>query len=274
MMMARLSGIGIKGRAKLSRVLQKNPDILTAPIVSACLKISPIQANLLLARWNQSGWAKRVKRGTYIPVPVEASSPDVTLAEPFMIAHSLYKDGYVGGFSAVKHWDLSEQIIETTYYFTTKKIRDHDPKHGAFKFKIKTIKPDKMFGLKSIWYGSQKISISDPSKTIVDILNDPKLVGGMTIVYDIFKEYLESKYCDLPLLLDYAKKMKNKTILKRLGFMLETKFETIPEIFKNLDNEISTGHSKYDPLLKCDFIVEKWMLKVPESWKREYDRKK
>lgn len=271
--MVKLSGLGMKSRERLSKVLQKNPNFITAAAVSSVLAIPLIEANKILSRWYQHGWVQRVKRGAYIPIPLEANNPEMTAVDPFVIAHSIYKEGYVGGFSAVKHWDLCEQIIETTYYFTTKQVKDHDPIHGAFKFKVKTIKPEKMFGLKSIWYGSQKISISDPSKTIVDILDDPKLVGGMTIVYDIFKEYFDSEHCDLKKLLSYAEKMKNKTILKRLGFMLETKFDIFPEELKNLNKNISSGYSNYDPQLKCNVIIEKWKLQVPESWKREYDRK-
>lgn len=268
------SGIGTKSRIKLSKVLEKNSNIITATDVATSLNLSLKEANLLLSRWYQGGWVQRIKRGTYIPVPVEANNLNMTLVEPFVIVHSIYKDGYIGGFSAIKHWDFSEQIIETTYYFTSKQLKDHMPTYGNFIFKIKTVKPEKIFGLKSIWYGSQKISISDPSKTIVDILNDPKLVGGMTIVFDIFQEYVESEHCNLPQLLTYAEKMNNKTIFKRLGYMIETKFKTIPAGLENLEKKISMGYSNFDPLLRCDWIIEKWKLRVPESWKREYDRKK
>ncbi len=272
--MVTFSGIGAKNRANLSKVLEDNSNILTADAVAASLNLPLKEASRLLSRWCNGGWVRRIKRGTYVPFPVEATNLNMALIEPFVIVHSIYKDGYIGGFSAIKHWDLSEQIIETTYYFTTKQVKDRNPTYGNFKFKIKTVSPNRIFGIKSLWYGSQKVSISDPSKTIVDILNDPKLVGGMTIVFDLFQEYLESEHCNLSQLIAYAEKMNNKTIFKRLGFMIETKSETVPMELENIEKKISTGYSNFDPLLECDHIIEKWKLKVPESWKREYDRKK
>ena len=138
----------------------------------------------------------------------------------------------------------------------------------------KTVKAAKMFGLKAIWIGSKKSNVSDATKTIVDILNDPKLVGGMSIVYDIFKEYCESEYCDFQKLLDYCHKMENKTIFKRLGFMIDTKMAIIPKEINSIEKLISTGYSNFDPLIKKNHIIEKWKIKAPVSWVEEYDRKK
>ena len=32
-----------------------------------------------------------------------------------------------------------------------------------------------MFGLKSVWWGQVKVSVSDSTRTILDMLNDPRL---------------------------------------------------------------------------------------------------
>ena len=133
---------------------------------------------------------------------------------------------------------------------------------------------NKIFGTKTLWYGSKKVKVSDPTKTIVDILDDPKLSGGMSVVYDVFNEYIESEYCDFNLLLKYAKRMNNKTILKRLGFMVDVKLNKVPKELINIREDISSGYSDFDPTVNSKSIIEKWKLKVPTSWKAEYDRKK
>ena len=130
----------------------------------------------------------RIKRGAYIPVPIDSTSSNVVTEDPFLIAELLYGPGYIAGFSAVKHWDFSEQIIETITYFTIKKVKHRNPSHGGIPFKLKTIIPQNLFGLKTLWVGSKKIKISDPTKTMIDFLDDPKLVGGMSIVCDFFAE--------------------------------------------------------------------------------------
>lgn len=272
--MSGLAGIGKTGRTRLSKVLESNPRVITSATVVKILNLSSKEASRVLSRWCKNGWLYRVKRGIYIPVPIDSTSSNIILEEPFVIAESIYHPGYIGGFSAIKYWDLSEQIIETVYYFSTKQLKERNPIYGSIKFKIKTIKNDKMFGTKTIWYGSKKVKVSDPTKTIVDILDDPKLVGGMTVVYDIFNEYIETEYCDYEMLINYVDRMNNKTIFKRLGFMIDVKFNEIPKEFEDIKEKISSGYSNFDPLVKCKFIIEKWKLKVPISWKKEYDRKK
>jgi len=272
--MTKLAGIGKSARQKLSLVLERNPVVIKSGFVSEVLNITLPDASQLLAGWSNNGWLYRLKRGSYVSVPLDSTSGDAVLEDPFLIAELLYQPGYIGGFSAVKHWDLSEQIIETIYYFTTRQVKDRSPKHGMTKFKIKTLTTSKMFGTKTIWYGSKKVKVSDPSKTIVDILDDPKLVGGMTVVFDIFSEYINSDYCDFDKLYKYSLKIGNKTVIKRLGFMMDVKLDFIPVALENIQEDISSGYSNFDSVVKCDLIVEKWKLKVSSSWKREYDRKK
>lgn len=43
---------------------------------------------------------------------MDSTTSEILIEEPFVIADSLYRPGYVAGFSAIEHWDLSEQIIE------------------------------------------------------------------------------------------------------------------------------------------------------------------
>ena len=272
--MDNFAGIGKIGRTRLSKVLECNPRVITSATVVEILNLSPKEASKMLSRWCKNGWLYRVKRGVYVPVPIDSISSNITLEEPFVIADSIYHPGYIGSFSAIKHWDLSEQIIETIYYFSTKPLKERNPVYGSTKFKIKTVKENRIFGTKTIWYGSKKIKVSDPTKTIVDILDDPKLVGGMSVVYDVFKEYMETEHCDFKMLLNYAERMNNKTILKRLGFMIDVKFNEIPDEFTDIKENISSGYSNFDPIINCKLIVEKWKLKVPTSWKKEYDRKK
>ncbi len=78
-----------------------------------------------------------------------------------------------------------------------------------------------MFGFKVLWRGQVKIFISDPSRTILDFLVNPAFAGGVRSVLDMFKNYLKSEYKNTPLLIDYAKKLANGAVFKRLGFLLE-----------------------------------------------------
>lgn len=272
--MIRLSGIGSKSRKRLKAVIEASNGVLIPELVSRILSLSRSESARLLSRWHNAGWLKRVKRGVYCPVPLESDPNEMAIEDSWLIAESLFSPGYIGGFSAIKHWDLSEQIFESTVYLTTNLVTKRKPVFSSIKFKLKTIKPYKNFGSKTVWRNSTKVKVSNPTKTIVDFLDDPVFGGGMRVTEDFLIEYWKSKYKDIDLLIQYAKKMKNKTIFKRLGFLLETRSLVDSDIIEFLRRNISSGYSEFDPSMKNKHILRRWNLKISRSWKKEYDRKK
>jgi hypothetical protein len=65
--------------------------------------------------------------------------------------------------------------------------------------------------------------------------------------------------------------MKNKTIFKRFGYLMENigLNEMIDKY--NLTDKISAGYSTFDPGVKNKSIVRKWKLWIPEIWKNKND---
>ena len=94
------------------------------------------------------------------------------------------------------------------------------------------------------------------------------------MVQDFFMEYWNSEHRDLKLLIRYGKRMRNKTIFKRLGFLLEINELVDNHIIKSLQNKISAGYSAFSPSTKSKFFIRKWNLKVSPMWKEEYDQLK
>jgi len=114
-----------------------------------------------------------------------------------------------------------------------------------------------------------KVDVSDPTRTIVDLLSDPALGGGIRPVSDMFLSYMKSKHKDTKLLVEYGKRLGNRALFKRLGFLAERfapkKSELIDECMINL----SKGNAKFDPKLVCKRLVKKWRLWIPASWREE-----
>ena len=270
----KIKGIGSVYRKKLTKVISSSEGIFTPNIVAKTLGVSRQEAGRVLSRWSKQKWVKRLKRGVYVPVTLEDETGELTDEDPIVLVEQLFHPGYIAGFSAVKHWDLSEQIFETTTYFTSRRVKDCSPTVGTHKFQLKTIRNSKIFGIKFMWIENKKIPVSDPTKTIVDLLDDPTIVGGMRIVRDIFCEYKESKYYDLQLLISYAERLGNKTGIKRLGFLMEILGLKQEIVDLDMFNKISKGYSLFDPMLKNPFIIRRWNLRVPKNWRAEYDRKK
>ena len=261
----------IKGTAfrhKFAAVMAIAKGIVTPTIVSNTLNIPNQEAGRILSRWSTQGWVKRIKYGVYIPLPVEDPSGKATMEDAWVLADRLFTPGYFSGFSAIKYWDFSEQIFETTTFFTTKKVSNRHPVIGNTRLYLKTISPYKIFGTKTVWQENVKLQVADPTKTIVDALDDPSSSGGMRFVKDVFMEYKKSEFYDMEKLVLYAEKMHNKTIFKRLGFLLESLdlYDVVEKY--DLRNKISSGYSMFDPRVKSTVIIRRWNLKIPDSWKK------
>ena len=88
-------------------------------------------------------------------------------------------------------------------------------------FLLRTISERSLFGLKLVWRGQVKVSVSDPTRTVLDMLSDPRLGGGLRPTVDLFRRYLRSENSDLYLLIEYGERLGNGAVFKRLGFLLE-----------------------------------------------------
>ena len=233
------------------------------------LDVSRVAAAKKLARWASKGWLSRVRRGLYVTVPLESRTADVALEDPWLIVDRLYAPCYIGGWSAAEHWELTEQIFRTIVVMTTQKPRDRSPIIKATSLLLRTVQEKAMFGLKSVWRGPVKILISDPSRTILDVLNDPLLGGGLRSTTDFLVNYLKSVNRDLDLLIDYADRLGNGAVFKRMGFLLQRLIPEEKEMIEACRKRMTTGNARLDPALDCDRLVTRWRLWVPAGWARE-----
>lgn len=58
-------------------MLGSNYSVITTQLVSETLEMLVQELGRLLSRWNKSSWIKRIKRGAYIPVPLESTASKV-----------------------------------------------------------------------------------------------------------------------------------------------------------------------------------------------------
>ncbi|MDC0980414.1 type IV toxin-antitoxin system AbiEi family antitoxin domain-containing protein [Bdellovibrionales bacterium] len=270
--MSELSGLGPKSRERLSRVLRATKGTITPKEVAKALGLTEKRSSILLSYWNKQGWVKRVQRGLYIPIPIEASSKDISIEDPWLIAMRLYAPCYVGGWSAVEYWDFTEQIFNSVMVITSKRPNNRNPNIDGINFKLKSIPKEKIFGLKTEWRGKAKVKISDPSRTMTDLFVDPSIGGGIRPVRDAFKNYLKSKNKNINLLIKYCKQLKSGTAFKRLGLLLEMDAPEELDAIRICKKNITQGYSKIDPSLKCEKIITRWRLRIPTSWSKELSK--
>ena len=265
-LMGALTGIGKLDRERLAAILRGTKGTVSVAEAAGILDVGPTDAAKMLSRWHKKGWLSRVKRGLYVPVPLEARSSNVPLDDPWQIAATLYAPCYIGGWSAAEHWDLTEQLFRTTVVMTQLTPRNRNPVIKGTAFLLCSISEKKMFGLKTIWRGQVKVSVSDPTRTVLDLLAEPRLGGGIRSVGDMLANYLRSEAKNLELLIDYAGRLGNGAVFKRLGYLLEQNAPNETAAIEQCAKRLTKGNTRIDPKLPAERLVSRWRLWVPEIW--------
>jgi predicted transcriptional regulator of viral defense system len=253
-------------RARLASVLRAAKEVVSVDITTKNLGIERREAAKLLSRWREQGWLRRIGHGLYVPVPLDLAGSEQVVADPWVLVPTLFGECYIGGWSAAHHWELTEQLFNETLVFTTRRVTlNHVTAQGA-AFLLHYIKPKRLFGLKTLWRGSAKVSISDPARTLVDMMATPEVGGGIDHVADCLSNYFGGKTADRALLIRHAEQFDNGAVFKRLGFLAATRLGD-----KKLADEcrarLTHGYAKLDPALRTKKLVTAWRLWVPETWK-------
>ena len=264
-----VAGIGKESRARLSAIMRRTKGTLSVGQASEILELPPDKAAKLLAWWTEKGWLSRVQRGLYIFVPLEARSSDIALEDPWIVAERLFSPCYIGGWSAAEYWELTEQIFRTILVFTTRSLPNRKPVIKGTAFRVRTISEKALFGMQAAWRGQVKVNVSDPSRTVLDMFNDPSLGGGLRPSVDVLRQYMTSKNKNMGLLMDYAGRLGNGAVFKRLGFILERLFPEELDAIAVCRVRMTKGKVKLDPSLAADNLMTAWQLWVPSAWAKK-----
>ena len=256
-----------RGRAQLVRVLSTAGDVIHIDDVVAALQLDRTGAAQRLSRWAEQGWLRRVGRGAYVAASIDTMGSDRVLDDPWVLVPALFAPAYIGSRTAAEHWDLTEQIFKDIFVMTGQPVRQkRQERHGTL-FSLKHIQERKIFGTKNIWRHQTRVPVSDVHRTIVDMLNDPAIGGGVQHVSDCLAAYLRRDDRDDEKLVDYAVTLGNGAVFKRLGFLAE-RFLGGAELGGLCEQHLSGGHAKLDPVQDGPLVVTKWRLRVPERWAR------
>lgn len=261
-----MGGIGKLSRKRLSEVIRHSKGCIKTVDVADCLQISAVKARNLLAIWSKHGWLQRIRSGLYLAVELASESPEDILIDPWVVATQLYPPCYIGGWSACEYWGFTDQIFSSVVVLTVKRVNGKEQIAGDMTFLIKKQNSEKMFGLKTVWKESIKVQVSDPHKTIIDLLDDPALGGGIRSLADMLQKYFQSEHLNAATLLEYANQMKNKTIFKRLGYLLSILKPDEIALIEQCKQRISQGNSQIDPSSKGNRLIKKWRLWLPDDF--------
>jgi len=202
------------------------------------------------------------------PYPLILSGPSRWSTIHGFSCPRFFSPGYIGGRTAAEHWDLTEQIFKDIVVITARSLRQtRQVRHGS-TFTLRHTSEEKIFGTKSIWRKRSRVLISDVHRTIVDMLDDPALGAGIQHVSDCFNAYLTRADRDDKRLLDYAARLGNGAVFKRLGFLAEQAGKAA-QIVEFCLSHLTAGVASLDTSLESPHLVQRWRLHVPLSWASE-----
>lgn len=253
-------------RDQLAAVLRMAGDLVRVEDAAKVLGTSRQMAAKSLARWVDRRWMKRLRRGLYAPIPLSLTAEENVLEDPWILVPELFAPGYIGGATAAHHWDLTEQIFRTVFVYTTRYVRAKEETIQSVPFHLRHIGLDRMFGTSTLWRGRTKILLSDVHRTVVDLIDDPSAGGGIRHVEGCLRSYLQAKEADLLRLLDYAQRLNNGAVFKRLGFLGE-RLHAPADFLEACAQRLTKGNAKLDPTLPTPRLVKRWRLAVPDNWK-------
>jgi len=209
------------------------------------------------------GWLARVRRGLYVAVPLSASVPEEWRADLWRAAARAYAPCYIAGWSACEHWGLTEQVFRDLMVVSARPIGFRKDLIQGTPVRIKVVGPMKIFGMAGVWRGSERVDVSDPSRTLVDLLDDPSMGGGIRHVAEVLAEYLDTPHRDEGLLLDYCERLGNRSAYKRLGYLLEALGLDEPALIEHCRERMSSGVVMLDPGIDAPGARDsRWNLRV------------
>ncbi len=255
-------------------ILERNRKLLTILHRGTSGPFTPQEAaNLLrldidktrkfLAYLADKGWLTHVRRGLYSTVSLDVLEPASWKEDPWIIASKVFPPFYIGGWTACEYWGLTEQIFKETVVISSRPVRRQHMEIQGVPFIVKVVSNNKIFGTEAVWRGRTRVLISDPARTVVDILDDPYIGGGIRHIADVLQAYLSHTHRNDSLLLEYAHKLGNRSVFKRLGYLLEAMSIDEANLIEECNKAISSGISLLDPTATHKGrIIRKWNLRI------------
>jgi predicted transcriptional regulator of viral defense system len=197
----------------------------------------------------RTGWLVRLRKGLYA---LSSATPGISPAHEFEVGMALTDPAAISHFSAMHHYELTDQIPHKVFITTTagnwvprgrKDREDIGYCVGDTVYQFIRVKPERFFGQEKVWIEDSRVTFTDMSRTLIDGLTMPQYCGGIAEVLHGFQ--VARDRISLDLIVDYALRLDNATA-KRLGWVLEHIGFERPQLTALQQVEV-TGYSKLDP---------------------------
>lgn len=258
------AGLGKRASFLLTTLSGQNKAIFTTEEAHQILSGSRPAVYKLMHDLVQGGWLHSLGKGHHVIIPLKAGLERLPPVHEFVIAHHLAPEGYVAYWTALHHHGLTEQIPRTVWIATPGRRREATV--AGVRYVFVTLRPYKVFGQQPIWIEGQSASIAsiaDLEKSVADALDHPEHSGGIGEVAKALATAMTERDADLERLTEYALRMRNRAIFKRLGYLAEALSLPPKDLTKRWQVALSAGYAKLDPSLPASGSFDRrWRVQV------------
>lgn len=181
-------------------------DIFNLEMIRATKYFSDYEITQALRTLTKSGMLIKLEQGKYVKSRFN---------DEFVIGNFLAADGSIAYWSALNAHGLTEQFPNVVYVQTAKRTGDFIFRNLRYKF-IK-VNPRKTSGYVKNGFGNHSYKMTDVEKTLVDCFDLPQYAGWY---HETIKAFYKAKI-NFKKLAKYCKLNGNKSIVKRMGFLIE-----------------------------------------------------
>jgi predicted transcriptional regulator of viral defense system len=231
--------------------------------ISVALDVGRTDASKIAARWVNQGRLTRIRPGLFAPVPMDANPETSGVSDLWQVVPEMFGDSFVTGWSAAEHWDLTDQVFARVCVKTTNPVRRNVISVRDGGFFVTRVPDDQVFGTRTHWSERVRVQVADPHRTIIDMLDDPRVGGGGRHTKDCVVTYLGSEIASPKTLVDYADRIGNGAIFKRLGVLAEHLAGNNDLLIGECRKRLTAGYADFDPSIKGGRVVTRWRVRVP-----------
>ena len=262
-LLSETGGISSRNRALLEELHRQARGPFTVSDAASMLHLDVTHARRLVRYFAERGWLARARRGLYVTVPLDAGRSGEWTEDLWVLAQKSFSPCYIGGWSACEHWGFTDQVFREVLVLTTRRVRRRSAVLQGQPIQLRGIKTSLFFGTQGVWRGLTKVEVSDPVRTIVDVLRDPGLGAGIRHVAEILRQYFESEHRADHRLIQYGDNVNNRTLFKRLGYLLDALGISADDLKVACRARISAGITALDPTSGVHGTINRrWNLRV------------
>ncbi|MBI1973647.1 hypothetical protein HYS54_02440 [Candidatus Micrarchaeota archaeon] len=238
--------LGARESRLIMTLLRLEKSVFGVSDANEILNANGSSVRKILFSLNRKGWIRRLSQGTY-----ELVGEWIKKQEIAAIAARQVWPSYLSLWSALNRYGLTEQAPQTLFFVTSARGRKLLMNNVECIFCH--VSKDRFFG----YVREDSLDLAEKEKAIVDSLY---LVGRVPFD-EIEKTFLSGENLDVDKLVEYARRMHSKSLVKRLGYLLDRAKLLNGKNERSLLKDIGIGYSLLDPGgPKTGRFDTKWLL--------------